>query len=148
MVARVTISPHHPSTTTSLTVKIYFLRLTTFVHHPENLHVLDAGITVYMVESLQCRIPGGRTVVDLNNQHERMFNRMRRQSMRDLPRGSVWNGLLETTRYQSSERKGNMFLLLCIAESADGELILRHHLNYMNKHWKQWKELLKLYLSM
>ena len=115
---------------------------------PESLHVLDAGITVYMVESLQCRIPGGRTVVDLNNQHERMFNRIRRQSMRDLPRGSVRNGLLETTRCQSSERKGNMFLLLCIAESADGELILRHHLNYTNKHWKQWKELLKLYLSM
>ena len=115
---------------------------------PESLHVMDAGITVYMVESLKYRVPGGRTVVELNTQHERMFNRMRRQSMRDVPRGSVRNGLLETTRCQSSERKGNMFLLLCIAETADGELILRHELNYTTNHWKQWKELLKLYLSM
>ncbi len=56
--------------------------------------------------------------------------------------------MLDTTRCQSSERKGNLFLLLCIAHTCDGALILRHEINYTPAHWKRWLDFLKLYLTM
>jgi len=115
---------------------------------PECLHTLDAGLTIYMLESLQGLMSGGKSREDLDNQHVRMFHSIRRQSERDFPRGALRSGLIDTTRCQSSERKGNFFLLLCIANTADGALILNHELNYKQKHWEKWVHFLKLYLAM
>ena len=115
---------------------------------PECLHTLDAGLTIYMLESLQGLMSGGKSREDLDNQHVRMFHSIRRQSERDFPRGALHSGLIDTTRCQSSERKGNFFLLLCIANTADGALILKHELNYQQKHWEKWVHFLKLYLAM
>ena len=64
----------------------------------EILHTMDAGLTMYMFESLQRVLGEG-----LDNQYVRMFHRMKRQSERDLPRGSICNGLVDTTRCQSLE---------------------------------------------
>ena len=86
---------------------------------PETLHVMDAGLTIYMQESLQNRTSAGESREELAVQHVRMFNNVRRNSKRDLPRGATRNGLIDSTRCQSSERKGNLFLLLCIANTVD-----------------------------
>ena len=115
---------------------------------PELLHTLDAGSTVYIQESLQGLISGGKCREELDAQHIRMSSTIRRQSERDFPRGSVRNGLIDSTRCQSSERKGNFFLLMCIAHTADGELVLRHELGYSPGEWKKWLEFLHLYLAM
>ena len=77
-----------------------------------------------------------------------MSDAIPRQSERNFPRGATRSGLIDSTRCQSSERKGNLFLLLCIAHTADGALTLQHELNYTVPHWKNWLEFLKLYLSM
>jgi hypothetical protein len=115
---------------------------------PESLHVLDAGITMYMQESLQTRISGGASMNELNRLHNIALSDIRRQSERDLPRGATRSGLVETTRCQSSECKGNFFLLMVIAHTADGKLILRHELQYSQTQYKKWLDLLKLYLAM
>jgi len=115
---------------------------------PEVLHTLDAGLTIYIFESLQGLISGGKSRENLDSQHVRMSDAIRRQSERNFPRGATRSGLIDSTRCQSSERKGNLFLLLCIAHTADGALTLQHELNYTGPHWKNWLEFLKLYLSM
>ena len=115
---------------------------------PESLHVLDAGITMYMQESLQSRISGGASTFELDNLHCIALNELRRQSERDIPRGATRSGLVESTRCQSSERKGNMFVLMVIAHSTDGKMILRHELQYSQVQYSKWLESLKLYLAM
>lgn len=115
---------------------------------PEMLHTSDSGLILYMQESLQGLLPGGLIREDLDAQHVRMSAKIRRQSERDFPRGSIRNGLIDSTRCQSSERKGNLFYLLCIANTSSGELILKHELNFSDHHWLQWTRFLKLYLSM
>ena len=115
---------------------------------PELLHTLDAGLTIYILESLQDMIRGGKCREDLDVQHSLMFRTIKRQSNRDFPRGAIRSGLIETTRCQSSERKGNLFLLLCIAHTSAGELILRSELGLTQTLWKQWVMFLQMYLAM
>ena len=100
------------------------------------------------LRSLQLRISGGTSTNELDRLHGKVFADIRRQSERDFPRGATRSGLVETTRCQSSERKGNFFLLMVIAHTADGKLILRHELQYSQAQYKQWLDLLKLYLAM
>ena len=37
---------------------------------------------------------------------------------------------------------------MCIAHTAEGELILKDGLKFTETHWLKWKEFLKLYLTM
>ena len=46
---------------------------------PEMLHTSDAGLIMYMQESLQLLLPGGMTREDLDKQHVRMSAKIRRQ---------------------------------------------------------------------
>ena len=85
---------------------------------PELLHTLDAGLTIYMQESLQGLMSGGASRDELDLHHVRMYNAIRRQSERDFSRGAVHSGLIDSTRCQSSEQKGNFFLLMCIAHTS------------------------------
>lgn len=85
---------------------------------------------------------------ELDNLHIIALSELRRQSERDFPRGATRSGLVESTRCQSSERKGNFFILMVIAHTADGKLILQHELQYSQAQYKKWLELLKLYLAM
>ena len=115
---------------------------------PESLHTLDAGLTIYMQESLQGLMSGGASRDELDIQHVKMYYAIARQSERDFPRGAVRSGLIDSTRCQSSERKGNFFILMCIAHTHEGSIILKHELNYRQSHWEKWLKFLKLYLSM
>jgi len=73
---------------------------------------------------------------------------MKRQSERDFPRGATQNGLVDGTKCQATERKGNLFYLLCIAQTVDGSTKLQKSLRYSQSKWKRWINFLKLYLSM
>ena len=115
---------------------------------PETLHVLDAGITIYMMESLRLLLPGGKFRSELDDAHIMMSYTIKGQSERDLPRGSIRNGIIDTTRCQSSERRGNLFLLVCIAHTLSGAQLLKQGLGYNNARWKKWLKLLKYYLAM
>ena len=54
-----------------------------------------------------------------------MSYHLTQQSDRDLPCRSIRNGILDSTKSQSSERKGNLLCLLCIAHTTDGEMIIK-----------------------
>ncbi len=73
---------------------------------------------------------------------------IRRQSERDYPRGAMGNGLIDGTKCQAEERRGSLFLLLCIAQTVEGSEILRKGLQHSSNKWVKWLKCLKLYLSM
>ena len=115
---------------------------------PELLHTSGSGLIMYMFKSLQHLMGGGRDRDLIDQQHIEISNLLKRQSKRDFPRGSMRNGLIDGTKCQSSERKGNLFRLLCIAHTTIGSSIMKRSLSYPKPKWKQFIEFLKLYLGM
>ena len=91
---------------------------------------------------------GGRDRDLIDQQHIEISQHLKRQSERDFPRGSMRNGLIDGTKCQSSEQKGNIFRLLCIAHTTFGSSILKRSLSFSESKWKRFVEFLKLYLSM
>ena len=115
---------------------------------PELLHTSWSGLIMYMFESLRHKIGGGQDRDIIDQLHIDISNIIGRQSERDFPRGSMRNGLIDGTKCQSSERKGNLFRLLCIALTSSGGSVLKRTLKLKDRRWKQFIEFLKLYLSM
>lgn len=68
-----------------------------------------------MFKSLCTQLGGGKDRDYIDQQHIVVSNIIKRQSEQDFPQGSMQNGLIDGTKCQSSERKGNLFRLLCIA---------------------------------
>ncbi len=58
------------------------------------------------------------------------------------------NGLIDGTKCQPSERKGNLFQLLCIAHTTNGSRVMKRSLKYSDAKWKQYIKFLKQYLCM
>ncbi len=76
---------------------------------PELLHTSGSGLITYMFESLQWQIGGGKIRDDVDKLHIRVYMFVKRQSERDFPRGAIRNGIIDGTKCQSEERKGNLF---------------------------------------
>jgi len=86
---------------------------------PKLLHTSGSGIIMYMFESLRQQLGGGwRDFID--QLHIEISNFIKRQSECDFLRGSMRNGLIDGTKCQSLERKGNLFCLLCICHTTKG----------------------------
>jgi hypothetical protein len=99
---------------------------------PELLHTSGSGIIWYMFESLHVQIGSGKGRDDIDKLHIKISLVIRRQSERDFPRGAMRNGLIDGTKCQAEERRGNLFLLLCIAHTVEGSEILHKGLQYLN----------------
>ena len=115
---------------------------------PELLHASNSGLIMYMFESLRDQMGGGKDSDLVDKQHILISNLIKRQSEHDFPRGSMRNGLIDGTKCQSSEQKGNLFQLLCIAYTTNGSRVMKRSLKYSDTKWKQYIEFLKLYLCM
>jgi hypothetical protein len=115
---------------------------------PELLHTSGSGIISYMFKSLRVQIGSGKDRDDIDKLHIKISLVIRRQGERDFPRGAMRNGLIDGTKCQAEERRGNLFLLLCIAHTVEGSEILRKGLQYLNNKWQRLIKCLKLYLSM
>ena len=116
---------------------------------PELLHASGNGLIKYIFESLRDQIGSGKDRDDIDKQHLRMYMIIKRQSERDFPRGAMRNGIIDGTKCHAEERKGNLFLLLCIAHTTDGSNKLQRALGRPSQHrWKKFLDFLKLYLSM
>ncbi len=72
----------------------------------------------------------------------------KRQSEQDFPRGSMRNGLIDGTKCQSSERKGNLFHPMCIAHTTNRSSVIKRSLKLSDTKWKRCIAFLKLYLGM
>jgi hypothetical protein len=115
---------------------------------PELLHTSGSGLIMYMFESLRMQIGNGKHRDFLDKQHVIISNVLKRQSERDIPRGSMRNGIIDGTKCQSSERKGNLFRLMCIAHTEKGREVLQKSLNLSDIKWKKFIHFLKMYLAM
>ena len=115
---------------------------------PELLHTSGSGLMKYMFQSMQFYIGETKLRDEIDKMHIRVLLDMKRQSDRDFPRGSMRNGIIDDTKCQSEERKGNLFLLLCIASTNLGSEKLQTALRYDDDTWKKWLKFVKLYLSM
>jgi hypothetical protein len=82
---------------------------------PELLHTSGSGLIMYMFESLCYHLGGGIDCDYIDQEHVVVNNMIKRQSKHDFPCGLMWNGLIVGAKCQSSECKGNLFQLLCIA---------------------------------
>ena len=87
-------------------------------------------------------------LIKLDSLHQTISGHIGHQSEKDYPRGSVRNGILDGTKCQSSERRGNLFRLLCIAHTAEG-------INALSDAWtsrritgNRFRSFIMLYLSM
>jgi hypothetical protein len=76
---------------------------------PELLHTSGSGLIMYMFESLRDQMGCGKVRDLIDKQHIQTSNLIKRQSEPDFPRGSMRNGLIDGTKCQSSEQKGNLF---------------------------------------
>ncbi len=76
---------------------------------PELLHTSNSVLIMYMFESLHYHLGGGIDCDYIDQEHVVVNNMIKRQSKHDFPRGLVRNGLIDGTKCQSSERKGNLF---------------------------------------
>ncbi len=92
---------------------------------PELLHASGSGLIMYMFESLRDQMGGGKDRGLIDIQHIQISSLMKRQCERDFPRGSMRNGLIDGTKCQSSEGKGNLFQLLCIAHTINGSRVMK-----------------------
>jgi hypothetical protein len=115
---------------------------------PELLHTSGSGLIMYMFESLRDQMGGVKDRDLIDKQHILISNLIKRQSEHDFPRGSRRNGLIGGTKCQYSERKGNLFRLLCIAHTTYGSCVVKRSLKYSGTKWKQYIKFLKLYLCM
>ncbi len=115
---------------------------------PELLHTSGSGLIMYMFESLRDQMGGGKDRDLIDRQHILMSNLIKRQSECDFSRGSLRNGLIDGTKCQSSEQKGNLFQLLCIALTTNGSHVMKRSLQYSDAKWKQYIKFLKQYLCM
>lgn len=114
---------------------------------PELLHTSGAGLIMYMFKTIAERIGAGINRDDLDKQHSRAQASLNRQSERDLPRGATRNGIVDGTKCQASERRGNFFSLACIAHTADGRL-LKECLDMSLEEWKTFLWFMKQYLAL
>ncbi len=119
-----------------------------FMMPPKTLHTSGSGIIKNIFELLQLQIGDGRVRDDIDKLHVRVYTCIKRQSEHDFPQGSLRNGIIDSTKCQSKERKGNLFLLLCIANTNEGSRKLQDVLAHRQSKWKKWIEFIKLYLSM
>lgn len=87
---------------------------------PETMHAIDAGIIPRMIQTIGDGFKRKQVAAAMHNLHLLLVNSHARQSERDLPRPSQRNHLLETTKTQATENKGNLFLLLCALHTQMG----------------------------
>jgi hypothetical protein len=69
--------------------------------------------------------------------HVRVYMSIKRQSELDFLRGAMRNSIVNGTKCQSEEKKGILFLLLCIANTTKGSLKLQHTLGHNHSKWKK-----------
>jgi hypothetical protein len=93
---------------------------------PELLHTLGSGLIMNMFESLRHHLGGGIDQDYIDQEHIVVSNIIQRQSEHDFSCGSMRNGLIDGTKIQSSERKGNVFRFLCIAHRTKAKTILKN----------------------
>ena len=118
---------------------------------PELLHTSGAGLIMRMFEVIRTvyKCKSGKSIRNkIDMLHRRMNAIIRRNSERDFPRGSDRNGLVDGTKCQSHERRGNLLRLLLISYTKSGANCLETFLEKTSSTITDFRHFIKIYLSM
>jgi hypothetical protein len=115
---------------------------------PELLHTPGSGLIMCMLESLCYQLGGEKDHDYINWEHVVVSNIIKCQSEHDFPQRSMRNGLIDRTKCQSSEQKGNLFQLLCIAHKTKSRNVLQTALQSSDQQWSKFLLFTKMYLAM
>ncbi len=86
-----------------------------------------------MFKSLHHQLGAGKDCENIDWEHIVVSNIIKRQSECDFPQGSMHNGLIDGTKCHSSEQKGNVFQLLCIAHKTRTRNVLQTALQFSDQ---------------
>ena len=107
---------------------------------------------MYMFKSLKQsmrEVTGGiDNMIELDELHQRILANIHHQSDKDFPRGSVRNGILDWTKCQSSDQRGNLFQLLCLSFTTAGKSCLSPVWSKLGITGGDFRSFIKLYLTM
>jgi hypothetical protein len=119
---------------------------------PEELHTTSEGSTKYMIDSLRNSIgdlgDGKKLMTKIENLPHTLHFDLKRNSERDIPRGSARNGALKNTLLSATKCCGNMFHLLCLCHTAAIRDDLQTILIQSSIIPAKFVKCLKLYISM
>ena len=121
---------------------------------PERLHTTCEGCTKYMFESLLKTIlnctDGCNLIREIENEHFTIHFEWSRNSERDYPRSAGRNGLMNQSKVNGSERRGNLLRLLCLSHTDAIKDSLSTNLRSQSRpiSFLKFQKCLKLYLSM
>ncbi len=119
---------------------------------PELLHTTMEGVTEYIFEVIGLMISegdGGDELLDIMELiHRKLHYTKNRNSERDLPRSCSRTGLFMNTRCGATERRGNLFLLLCLSHTSSVSTRLESILSDRGVSLDKFQLCLKLYLAM
>lgn len=119
---------------------------------PELLHTTMEGVTEYIFEVLGLMISdgdGGDVLLDIMELiHRKLHYTKNRNSERDLPKSCSRTGLFKNTRCGATERRGNLFLLLCLSHTSSVNAKLESILYDRGVSLGKFQLCLKLYLAM
>ncbi len=76
---------------------------------PELLHTSGSGLIMYMFESLRLHLGGGIDWDYIDQEQIVVYNIIQRQNERYFPCGTMHNGLIDGTKIQLANQKGNLF---------------------------------------
>ncbi len=99
---------------------------------PELFHTSGSGLIKYMFQSLRAQLGSGKDLDNIDKLHVRLYMTIKNLSEQNFSRGAMRNGLIDGTKCQSEERKGNLFLMLCIANTTHVCEKLQNGLGYCN----------------
>ena len=120
---------------------------------PELLHTTSEGTTEYMIGFLSNDIIGtdkvGKSTRRVIEQlHQQLHHKAKWNSDRSFPRSAARTGMLKNTLVNATERRGNLFLLLCLSHTDEVQSWLWTLLRKKGIDPDQYIEFLKLYLAM
>jgi hypothetical protein len=85
---------------------------------------------------------------EIDQQHVTVTKALRRQSERDTPRGATRNGVVDGTKCQASERRGNLFSITCMAHTTIGKKVLKEGLRLSDAKWRVFLLFIRQYLAL
>ena len=119
---------------------------------PELLHTTMEGITEYIFQLMKEMIEEyaeGKELLDtIEIIHRKLHFDKNRHSERDLPSSAARTALFQLTQVGATERKGNLFLLLCMSHTAAIRTRLSLVLMSRGISLHEFQSCLKLYLAM
>lgn len=115
---------------------------------PELLHTSGAGLIMYIFHVMAELLGSGIIRNEIDQQHVTVTKALRRQSERDTPRGATRNGVVDGTKCQASERRGNLFSITCMAHTTIGKKVLKEGLRLSDAKWRVFLLFIRQYLAL